>query len=84
MTPTRGSRETLAAATALQRARAAALQKDSEAAFVATQPTSERGHFSERAARRATDFQFQSNPPVFVLVYVYFCFGFKLGHLSRP
>ena len=64
MTPTRGSRETLAAATALQRARTAALQKDSEATFVATQTPSERGHFSERAARRASDFKFASDPPV--------------------
>ena len=34
MTPTRGSRETLATTTALQRARAAALQKDHDAAIV--------------------------------------------------
>ena len=35
MTPTRGSRETLATATALQRTRAAAIQRDREAALAA-------------------------------------------------
>ena len=64
MTPTRGSRETLAAATALQRARAAALQKDRDAVYAATRTPSERGHFSARAALGASDFKFQSNPPV--------------------
>ena len=40
MTPTKGNEETLAAATALQRARAAAQQKDREAAVAAAQTKS--------------------------------------------
>ena len=64
MTPDKESRETLAAATALQRARAAALQKDRDAALATTRPPRLRGHFSERAALGASAFKFQSNPPV--------------------
>ena len=65
MTPTRGSRETLATATALQRARAAALQKDHDAAIATPrQDKNLRARRIALEAMRASDFKFRSDPPV--------------------
>ena len=64
MTPTRGSRETLATATALQRARAAALRKDREATLVTEQRKRERVRPSVLAALTSSALKFESNPPV--------------------
>ena len=65
MTPTRGSRETLATATALQRARAAALQKDHDAAMATPgQDKNLRARRIALEATRASDFKFRSDPPV--------------------
>ena len=65
MTPTRGSRETLATATALQRARAAALQKDHDAAIATPgQDKNLRARRIALEAIRASDFKFRSDPPV--------------------
>ena len=65
MTPTKGSRETLVTVTALQRARAAALQKDHDAVIVT--PGQDKNLRARRIAlepTRASDFKFRSDPPV--------------------
>ena len=63
MTPNRDVRETLATATALQRARAAAMKKDREAAIAAEQREA-RGRYHVSAGHDATNLKFRSNPPV--------------------
>ena len=58
MTPAKGMNETLATATALQRARAAALRKDREAALAAEQ----NGQVHIAANYDATTLKFQTRP----------------------
>ena len=64
MTPTRGSRETLATATALQRTRAAAIRRDREAALAAEREGRVNAHPSEHDRILASGCKQQVEPPV--------------------
>ena len=64
MTPTKGSRETLATATALQRTRAAALRRDREAALAAEREGRVSEHPSEHERILASGCKQQVEPPV--------------------
>ena len=64
VTPDRDRRETLATAIVLQRARAAAQRKDSEAAFAAEQKKRARELYHVSAQHDATSLKFRSKPPV--------------------
>ena len=64
MTPTKGSRETLATATALQRTRAAALRRDREAALAAERDGRVSEHPSVHERILASGCKHQVEPPV--------------------
>ena len=64
MTPTRGSRDTLATATALQRTRAAATQRDREAALATEREGRVNAHPSEHDRLLSSGCKQLADPPV--------------------